>query len=81
MKSNSDNFRESAIKDIIDIINDYGVNIVIYEPMLGEDIGYRVVKDLEQFKNESTIIVSNRFEDDLADVIDKVYTRDVFGRD
>ncbi|HEL1067811.1 TPA: nucleotide sugar dehydrogenase [Streptococcus equi subsp. zooepidemicus] len=81
MKSNSDNFRESAIKDIIDIINDYGVNIVIYEPMLGEDIGYRIVKDLEQFKNESTIIVSNRFEDDLADVIDKVYTRDVFGRD
>lgn len=81
MKSNSDNFRESAIKDIIDIINDYGINIVIYEPMLGEDIGYRVVKDLEQFKNESTIIVSNRFEDDLADVIDKVYTRDVFGRD
>ncbi|HEL0756367.1 TPA: nucleotide sugar dehydrogenase [Streptococcus equi subsp. zooepidemicus] len=81
MKSNSDNFRESAIKDIIDIINDYGVNIVIYEPMLGEDIGYRVVKDLEQFKNESTIIVSNRFEDDLEDVIDKVYTRDVFGRD
>ncbi|HEL1011721.1 TPA: nucleotide sugar dehydrogenase [Streptococcus equi subsp. ruminatorum] len=81
MKSNSDNFRESAIKDIIDIINDYGVNIVIYEPMLGEDIGYRVVKDLEQFKNESTIIVSNRFEDDLGDVIDKVYTRDVFGRD
>lgn len=81
MKSNSDNFRESAIKDIIDIINDYGVNIVIYGPMLGEDIGYRVVKDLEQFKNESTIIVSNRFEDDLADVIDKVYTRDVFGRD
>lgn len=80
MKSNSDNFRESAIKDIIDIINDYGVNIVIYEPMLGEDIGYRVVKDLEQFKNESTIIVSNRFEDDLGDVIDKVYTRDVFGR-
>lgn len=81
MKSNSDNFRESAIKDIIDIINDYGINIVIYEPMLGEDIGYRVVKDLEQFKNESAIIVSNRFEDDLADVIDKVYTRDVFGRD
>lgn len=81
MKSNSDNFRESAIKDIIDIINDYGVNIVIYEPMLGEDIGYRVVKDLEQFKNESTIIVSNRFEDDLGDIIDKVYTRDVFGRD
>ncbi len=81
MKSNSDNFRESAIKDIIDIINDYGINIVIYEPMLGEDIGYRVVKDLEQFKNESTIIVSNRFEDDLADVTDKVYTRDVFGRD
>lgn len=81
MKSNSDNFRESAIKDIIDIINDYGVNIIIYEPMLGEDIGYRVVKDLEQFKNESTIIVSNRFEDDLGDVIDKVYTRDVFGRD
>ncbi|XCY66412.1 nucleotide sugar dehydrogenase [Streptococcus iniae] len=81
MKSNSDNFRESAIKDVIDIIKSYQVNVILYEPMLEEETDLEVVSDLEQFKSEATLIVSNRHDQVLEDVDHKVYTRDIFGKD
>ena len=81
MKSNSDNFRESAIKDVMDLLSSYQIRVLIYEPMLEEELDYEVTKNLDSFKKESTIIVSNRFDRSLADVGHKVYTRDVFGID
>jgi UDPglucose 6-dehydrogenase len=83
MKSGSDNFRASAIQSIMQIIEKEGVEIVIYEPTLTEDTfeNYRVIADFESFKQESDIIIANRITDELNDVIDKVYTRDVFKRD
>jgi UDPglucose 6-dehydrogenase len=83
MKSGSDNFRSSAIQDIIKMLQAKGVEVVIYEPVLKNDEfeGIKVIKDLDKFKNMSDIIVTNRFEDDLEDVKEKVYTRDVFNSD
>jgi len=83
MKSGSDNFRSSAIQDIIQKIQAKNVEVVIYEPVLqSEDFeGIKVIKDLQEFKNMSDIIVTNRFEDALNDVKEKVYTRDVFNSD
>lgn len=81
MKSNSDNFRESAIKDVMDLLSSYQIRVLIYEPMLEEELDYEVTKNLDSFKKESTIIVSNRFDRSLADVGHKVYTRDIFGID
>lgn len=83
MKSGSDNFRSSAIQDIIDNLKEKEKNIIIYEPTLNEEIfnGCKVIKDLERFKSESSIIMANRLEKELEDVKEKVYTRDLFGKD
>ena len=83
MKEGSDNFRSSAILDIIDMLKTKGVKILIYEPVLNEKEfnGNKVVPALEELKEKSDIIVANRLSNDLLDVKEKVYTRDVFNSD
>ena len=83
MKSGSDNFRSSAIQDIIKNLRAENQKIIIYEPTIkqSEFNGYKVINDLKEFKERSSIIMANRLENELFDVKEKVYTRDLFSRD
>jgi len=83
MKTGSDNFRQSAIQDVISHIRNAGIEVIVYEPVLEDDTfdGLKVANDFEQFRSDADVIVANRLDDDLQPVREKVYTRDVFSRD
>lgn len=84
MKSGSDNFRASAILDIMNRLRELNIRVIIYEPTLGKEEDYfdfSVINDINMFKKDSDIILANRNSSLLDDVVDKVYTRDIFRND
>lgn len=83
MKQGSDNFRESAIQAVMEKIKESNIKILIYEPSLEKEefFGHKVVNDLKKFKGQADLIIANRVSEDILDVMDKVYTRDLYGRD